>query len=289
MLKTIFTKGEFSMKRKIVTAILATVLSTSLCACGISQEDYNKVVSEKEAVEKELATTKDSLAQSQEDYDTAIAAFDSIQTEYEAYKEKMKPYEEMEAAEAEARKAEAEAAAKAQQAQDDATEAVASVWDSDNGALADGATRDLYEDAVKKVNAVTDESVKKSLKKSLKSADKALSAIEKEEADKKAKEEAIASANKEEQNALATALSYLDYSGFSYKGLVKQLEYEGYSNEAATFAVDNCGADWNEQAAKVAESYINYSSFSRSGLIDQLQYEGFTKDQAEYGATAVGY
>ena len=176
------------MKRKIVTVLLATVLSTSLCACGISQEDYNKVVSEKEAVEKELATTKDSLAQSQEDYDTAIAAFDSIQTEYEAYKEKMKPYEEMEAAEAEARKAEAEAAAKAQQAQDDATEAVASVWDSDNGALADGATRDLYEDAVKKVDAVTDESVKKSLKKSLKSADKALSAIEKEEAANKAKE-----------------------------------------------------------------------------------------------------
>lgn len=270
------------MKRKIVTAILATVLSTSLCACGISQEEYDKAVSAKLDAEEELEITKGSLNQLQSDYD-------SLQSDYDSYKEKMKPYEEMEAAEAEARKAEAEAAAKAQQAQDDATEAVASVWDSDNGALADGATRDLYEDAVKKVDAVTDESVKKSLKKSLKSADKALSAIEKEEADKKAKEEAIASANKEEQNALATALSYLDYSGFSYKGLVKQLEYEGYSNEAATFAVDNCGADWNEQAAKVAESYINYSSFSRSGLIDQLQYEGFTKDQAEYGATAVGY
>lgn len=76
---------------------------------------------------------------------------------------------------------------------------------------------------------------------------------------------------------------------FSYKGLVEQLEYEGYSNEEATYAVDNCGANWNEQAAKKAESYMSYMSFSRSGLIEQLEYEGFTSKQAEYGVTAVGY
>ena len=53
--------------------------------------------------------------------------------------------------------------------------------------------------------------------------------------------------------------------------------------------LDNCGADWNEQAAKSAKSYLDFSSFSRSGLIKQLEYEGFTAEQAEYGATAVGY
>ncbi|MCA5960456.1 Ltp family lipoprotein [Blautia sp. RD014234] len=42
----------------------------------------------------------------------------------------------------------------------------------------------------------------------------------------------------------------MDYTAFSYSGLVEQLEYEGFSNESSTFAVDNCGADWNEQAAK---------------------------------------
>ena len=92
-----------------------------------------------------------------------------------------------------------------------------------------------------------------------------------------------------QKNALNKALSYLNYSAFSYSGLIEQLEYEGFSTEEATYAVDNCGADWNEQAAKKAESYMKYSSFSRSSLIDQLEYEGFTNAQATYGATAVGY
>ena len=93
----------------------------------------------------------------------------------------------------------------------------------------------------------------------------------------------------EYSNALQTAKSYLDYTSFSYSKLIDQLEYEGYSSEACTYAVDNCGADWNEQAAKKAQSYLDYSSFSRQKLIDQLLYEGFTQEQAEYGVTSVGY
>ena len=85
------------------------------------------------------------------------------------------------------------------------------------------------------------------------------------------------------------AKRYLDYTAFSYSGLIEQLEYEGYSTEEATYAVDNCGADWNEQAALKAQDYLDYASFSRSGLIDQLLFEGFTSEQAEYGVTAVGY
>ena len=92
-----------------------------------------------------------------------------------------------------------------------------------------------------------------------------------------------------ERNALNSAKSYLEFMAFSYSGLIEQLEYEGYSNSEATYAADNCGADWNEQAAKSAKSYIDVMSFSRSGLIEQLEYEGFTKSQAEYGASAVGY
>ncbi len=92
-----------------------------------------------------------------------------------------------------------------------------------------------------------------------------------------------------QKNALKSAKSYLDYSGFSYSGLIDQLEYEGYTTEEATYAADNCGADWNEQAARTAQSYLDYSSFSRSSLIEQLEYEGFTPEQAEYGVTAVGY
>ena len=92
-----------------------------------------------------------------------------------------------------------------------------------------------------------------------------------------------------EKNATDKAKSYLDFTAFSYSGLIDQLEYEGFSTEEATYGADHCGADWNEQAAKKAESYLEYTSFSRSGLIDQLLYEGFTQEQAEYGVTAVGY
>lgn len=87
-----------------------------------------------------------------------------------------------------------------------------------------------------------------------------------------------------EQNALSKAYQYLQYSAFSYTGLIEQLEFEGYSHSEAVYAADNCGADWNEQAVKKAKQYLEHSSFSRSGLIDQLEFEGFTHSQAEYAA-----
>ncbi len=92
-----------------------------------------------------------------------------------------------------------------------------------------------------------------------------------------------------QKNALRKAESYLDTMAFSREGLIEQLEFEGYSNEDATFAVDNCGADWKEQAAKKAESYLDTMAFSRDGLIEQLEYEGFTNEEAVYGVTANGY
>ena len=91
-----------------------------------------------------------------------------------------------------------------------------------------------------------------------------------------------------QSNALRKAASYLNYTSFSYSGLINQLEFEGYSTEDATFAADHCGADWNEQAVGKAKSYLSWTSFSRSGLINQLEFEGFTQDQAEYAADQVG-
>lgn len=91
------------------------------------------------------------------------------------------------------------------------------------------------------------------------------------------------------ENALETAYSYLNYSSFSYTGLIKQLEFEKYTHSEAVYAADNCGADWNEQAAITAAKYLELSSFSREGLIHQLEFEGFTHDQAVYGVSANGY
>lgn len=92
-----------------------------------------------------------------------------------------------------------------------------------------------------------------------------------------------------ERNAARKAQAYLDYTAFSYSGLIKQLEFEKFSHSEAVYGADQTGADWNEQAAKKAQIYLDYSSFSRDGLINQLLFEGFTQQQAEYGVKAVGY
>lgn len=91
-----------------------------------------------------------------------------------------------------------------------------------------------------------------------------------------------------QKNAVKMAQDYLRYSAFSRKGLISQLEYEGFSNKDAVYGVDNVGADWNEQAVEMAKDYLKYSAFSRKGLIEQLEYEGFTHAQAVYGAEQNG-
>ncbi len=92
-----------------------------------------------------------------------------------------------------------------------------------------------------------------------------------------------------QENAISKALDYLDYTAFSRSGLIKQLEFEGFTADEATFGVDYIDADWNAQAEAKAQDYMDYSSFSRQGLIDQLVFEGFSKEQAELGAKAVGF
>lgn len=91
-----------------------------------------------------------------------------------------------------------------------------------------------------------------------------------------------------QQNALKKAQSYLRSSAFSYDRLVSQLEYEKFSNADAVYAVNNCGANWNEQALRKAKSYLNSSAFSYTRLIRQLEYEKFTNEQAVYAVNNCG-
>ena len=114
--------------------------------------------------------------------------------------------------------------------------------------------------------------------------------VEKEsEAEEEVEEEPEEEVSMGKQNALGSAESYLRTSAFSKEGLKDQLKFEGYSEEEASYAVNEVDVDWKEQSEKSAESYLEFSSFSRQGLIDQLEYEGFTSSQAEHGADAVGY
>jgi hypothetical protein len=91
-----------------------------------------------------------------------------------------------------------------------------------------------------------------------------------------------------ESNAREKAESYLSLMAFSRSGLIKQLEFEGFSNQDATYGADAVNANWNEQAAKKAADYLATMAFSRSGLMTQLLYEGFTEAQASYGVATTG-
>jgi len=93
---------------------------------------------------------------------------------------------------------------------------------------------------------------------------------------------------KEQANAKNTALSYLDLSGFSMSGLIKQLESEGFSAKDAEAALATMKVDWNAEAAESAKAYQDMTPMSAAGLIKQLKLEGYTTEQAEFGAKAAG-
>ena len=92
----------------------------------------------------------------------------------------------------------------------------------------------------------------------------------------------------EQQNALAKAESYSEIMHMSKFGIYKQLtsEYgEGFSAEAAQYAIDNLVADYNANALAKAKSYQENMHMSRSAIYDQLvsEYgEGFTAEEAQY-------
>src|SRR5262245_13432558 len=77
-----------------------------------------------------------------------------------------------------------------------------------------------------------------------------------------------------QRNARLRAADYLKYTSFSRRGLIEQLEYEGFTPRDATYGVDALHVDWNRQAALKAAEYLKFMHFSRSGLIDQLVFEG---------------
>jgi hypothetical protein len=91
-----------------------------------------------------------------------------------------------------------------------------------------------------------------------------------------------------QKNAIRKAEQYLRVMAFSKPGLIEQLEHEGFSNEEATYAVNQLNVDWKEQAVKKAKSYLDIMAFSRSGLIEQLEFEGFTTEEATYAVDQIG-
>ena len=97
-----------------------------------------------------------------------------------------------------------------------------------------------------------------------------------------------AAATENQQKALDKANEYVDTLPLSRKGLIKQLEYDGYTTDVATYAADNCSANWNKEAKEMAEQYMDSTTYTYKEMVQQLEAEGFTKKQAKFGAKAVG-
>lgn len=90
----------------------------------------------------------------------------------------------------------------------------------------------------------------------------------------------------EEKNALKKAESYSKNLHMSKQGIYNQLtsSIEGFTKEAAQYAIDNIDADWNTNALEKAKSYQKNLNMSKQGVYNQLtsSVEGFTNDEAQY-------
>ena len=92
----------------------------------------------------------------------------------------------------------------------------------------------------------------------------------------------------EQESALNKAEEYLNMMAFSHDSLIDQLKFEGFSEEDATYAAENCGADWQEQADKKAKEYLDTMAFSHDSLIKQLEHEKFSNKDATHAADNCG-
>jgi hypothetical protein len=84
------------------------------------------------------------------------------------------------------------------------------------------------------------------------------------------------------------ATEYLTYAAFSVRGLTTQLQFEGFSEEDAAYAVFVLNVNWSDQAAKRAAVYVEREAVTRSELIELLVYDGFSLEEAAFAASVNG-
>ncbi|MFM6848964.1 MAG: Ltp family lipoprotein [Terrabacter sp.] len=166
--------------------------------------------------------------------------------------------------------------------------ATASATPADTGAADKAAADKAAADKAAADKAAADKAAADKAAATKKAEDAKKAAAAKAAAEKAAAEKAASAMTVSQEQAVAKAESYLEFTAFSRKGLIEQLVYEQFSKADATYAVDHITVNWKEQAAKKAKSYLEMTSFSHGSLIDQLKFEGFTSSQAAYGVKSVG-
>lgn len=87
------------------------------------------------------------------------------------------------------------------------------------------------------------------------------------------------------REAAIRAKEYVKSFGGSYKKVKQYLESDEFTPEEVTFGVENCGADWKEEAIRAAKKYIEHNGkYSFEKMVFQLTWFDFTQEEAEHAA-----
>lgn len=90
-----------------------------------------------------------------------------------------------------------------------------------------------------------------------------------------------------EENALREAKSFLFYIPCSCSFLTSVLTNMEYTPDEVAYAVENCGADWAEQAFLCAEKYLpDYPTWEE--LSKRLKWDDFTDEEIAYAVDRLG-
>lgn len=90
--------------------------------------------------------------------------------------------------------------------------------------------------------------------------------------------------NEDKESAVASAKKYVASEPLSKKATVDRLKSAGYSDTAATYGAENCGADWKQNAVSRANYLLekkNYTQY-KSLEYDLKERYGFTSEELSY-------
>lgn len=100
----------------------------------------------------------------------------------------------------------------------------------------------------------------------------------------------------QQESALSHAKKTFASSSYSRSGVISALKKQGYTEEEAIYAADNCGANWKSNATTGAKTYARnnsqknwiYACYSEKATRSALSSDGFTSDEIDYGIANCG-
>ena len=80
--------------------------------------------------------------------------------------------------------------------------------------------------------------------------------------------------------AVVEAREYVNHSAVSKAYLKYHLRCAGFNEEETNYAVDNCDADWNQEAVEAIQNFIKgYADTTLQDLLFELNTKGFTEEE----------